>query len=177
MGGEPGLQFGVDAVDQGAPVAPVDGTAFLGGHGLAGDLGHHAVAGDAQVVGRFLGEAGEFDGEAPVPVQRGAAQQVPQRDQGRVAGQALGEPGAQAGARDGGQGAGQAHRILGIGEDAAFGRAGTGGRAGVGGAGKGEFKRVALLRGPPGKRPGLGALRERGEAGRPGPPADQAHEG
>ena len=66
MGGEPGLQVGIDAVGKAKPGAAMHAAALLGCHHVAGDFSLDLVAGQQQVVRGFVVQAGKGNVEARV---------------------------------------------------------------------------------------------------------------
>ena len=89
MRAQPGLQLRIDPVHQAEPGAAMHPAALLGRHNVAGDFRLVAAAGDQQVERRVVLQPGEADVEAARPLQRAGTQQMEQRDQAFLPGQAV----------------------------------------------------------------------------------------
>ena len=91
MGREPGLQVGIDKVDQIDPGAAMHVPPLLGGDRIACNLRRHALAGDQQVMRGAIVQSAVAHGETARSLQCGDAEQVKQRRHRRRAGQRGGQ--------------------------------------------------------------------------------------
>jgi hypothetical protein len=89
MGGEPGLQVGVDPVSQAEERAAVHAPAFLRSDHVASDLGFRPVSPQQQVERGILIEAGERDDKPARTLKHGRTGEMEQRHQGVLPVQAV----------------------------------------------------------------------------------------
>ena len=146
MRGQPGLQFGIDAIHQRIPMPALHRAAFLGGNRLAHHFRDSAAAADGQIMCTAFRKAGEAHLKTLGAIKCCAAQQMEQGDQRGFAGKPLGDGGAQLVSARFRQALRQPHRFRRKAKRAAF-------RAALRGAARrareGEFQGVAMLRGAP----------------------------
>ena len=146
MRGQPGLQFGIDAIHQRIPMPALHGATFLGGDRLTHHFRNSAAAADGQIMCAAFGKAGEAHLKPLGAIKCRAAQQMEKRDQSRLTRKPLGDGGAQLLTARFRQALRQPHRFRREAKRAAFR---TALRRAACRACEREFQSMAMLRGAP----------------------------